>query len=71
MARGGNSIFFKEKYLFFSMRQDVFDAIVAFDKKNKADLSPEAARFVERLIKLGKRNGKFFCFLFFCIFPTY
>lgn len=40
-----------------SMRQDVFDAIVAFDKKNKADLSPEAARFVERLIKLGKRNG--------------
>ncbi|PVD23726.1 hypothetical protein C0Q70_16999 [Pomacea canaliculata] len=41
-----------------SMRQDVFDAIVAFDKQNKAELSPEAARFVERLIKLGKRNGK-------------
>nr|KAG5696363.1 hypothetical protein BaRGS_028358 [Batillaria attramentaria] len=41
-----------------SMRQDVFDAIVAFQKKNPAELSePEAARFVERLIKLGKRNG--------------
>lgn len=52
------------------MRQDVFDAIVAFDKQNKTELSPEAARFVERLIKLGKRNGKFVCFLFFGIFST-
>ncbi|XP_071117688.1 thimet oligopeptidase-like [Haliotis cracherodii] len=40
-----------------SMRQDVFDAIVAFQKNNKADISPEAKRYVERLIKLGKRNG--------------
>ncbi|XP_067678068.1 thimet oligopeptidase-like [Haliotis asinina] len=40
-----------------SMRQDVFDAIVAFQKNKKEETSAEATRYVERLIKLGRRNG--------------
>ncbi|XP_046548552.1 LOW QUALITY PROTEIN: thimet oligopeptidase-like [Haliotis rubra] len=40
-----------------SMRQDVFDAIVAFQKNNKGEISAEAKRYLERLIKLGRRNG--------------
>ena len=40
----------------FSMRKDVFDVIVAFQKRT-SKLDAEAARYVERLVKLGKRNG--------------
>lgn len=40
------------------MRKDVFDAIVAFQEKHGSDLKQEEARFVERMIKYGKRNGK-------------
>ncbi|XP_078354234.1 thimet oligopeptidase-like isoform X2 [Oculina patagonica] len=40
-----------------SMRKDVFDNLVAFQKTHKEPLSPEASRVLERLIKYGKRNG--------------
>jgi len=41
-----------------SMRKDVFDKILAFKKKeNLEKLEPEAKRYVERMIKLGMRNG--------------
>ena len=43
---------------YFSMRQDVFDVIVAFEKKGVTDLTPEEKRYVERMIKYGRRNGK-------------
>merc|ERR1719494_1389720 len=39
-----------------SMRQDVFDNINAYKEKNE-DLSAEGKRYLEKLIKLGKRNG--------------
>lgn len=41
-----------------SMRKDVFDKIQAFATKgNLEKLEPEAKRYVERLIKVGRRNG--------------
>ncbi|XP_060070329.1 thimet oligopeptidase-like [Ylistrum balloti] len=40
-----------------SMRKDVFDSVVDFQEKHSDGLKPEAARFVERMIKYGKRNG--------------
>lgn len=40
-----------------SMRQDVFDALVTFEKKSSTDGSTESKRYVERMIKLGRRNG--------------
>ncbi len=40
------------------MRQDVFNNLLAVEKKIGVELKPEAKRFVTRLIKLGKRNGK-------------
>lgn len=43
-----------------SMRQDIFDNLVALEKKlssSKVDVKPETKRYLERLIKLGKRNG--------------
>ncbi|CAL1530338.1 unnamed protein product [Lymnaea stagnalis] len=41
-----------------SMRQDVFESFVAVEKKEEFKTwSPEAQRFVERMIKNGKRNG--------------
>lgn len=62
------------------MRQDVFDNLVVAQKKFGDALKPEAKRYLERLIKLGKRNGMyiykklvrllFYCnvhFLYLCI----
>jgi len=41
-----------------SMRQDVFDSFVAVEKLPAfKSLKPEAKRFVEKNIKVGKRNG--------------
>ncbi|KAI3369163.1 hypothetical protein L3Q82_026116, partial [Scortum barcoo] len=41
-----------------SMREDVYRRIVAVEKKIDADsLTAESKRYMERLIKLGKRNG--------------
>ncbi|XP_058862659.1 neurolysin, mitochondrial-like isoform X1 [Acipenser ruthenus] len=41
-----------------SMREDVFQKIVALQEKcNIGDLRPEAKQFMERLVQLGKRNG--------------
>lgn len=43
---------------FDSMRQDVYDALVAFEKKIPSEESTESRRYVERMIKIGRRNGK-------------
>ncbi|XP_056020060.1 thimet oligopeptidase-like isoform X2 [Ostrea edulis] len=40
-----------------SMRQDVYDALVAFEKKIPSEESTESRRYVERMIKIGRRNG--------------
>lgn len=41
-----------------SMRQDVYQRVVWLQEKVPKDsLQPEAARYLERLIKLGRRNG--------------
>lgn len=40
----------------FSMKQDVFDNLVALEKKN-LEMSAEEKRLLERLIRDGKRNG--------------
>ena len=48
----------KNPILYFSMRQDVFDVVVAFNEKGLDGLSAEEKRYVERLIKYGRRNGR-------------
>nr|XP_039270641.1 thimet oligopeptidase-like [Styela clava] len=41
-----------------SMRQDIYDRIVAFEEKSKdMKLSDETRRFITRMNKLGQRNG--------------
>ena len=43
------------------MRQDIFDVVVAFEesvKKSGDQLKPEAKRYLEKVIKLGRRNGR-------------
>ncbi|KAK3089945.1 hypothetical protein FSP39_007851 [Pinctada imbricata] len=43
-----------------SMRQDLFDVAVAYEesiKQSGDQLKPEAKRYLERIIKLGRRNG--------------
>ncbi|GAB1605460.1 thimet oligopeptidase-like [Argonauta hians] len=40
-----------------SMRQDVYDTLIAFSDKSQAELTGETKRLVERLIKLGRKNG--------------
>uniref|UniRef100_A0A8C4EBJ5 Thimet oligopeptidase n=1 Tax=Dicentrarchus labrax TaxID=13489 RepID=A0A8C4EBJ5_DICLA len=40
-----------------SMREDVYLRIVALEKIDADSLSAESKRYMERLIKLGKRNG--------------
>lgn len=39
-----------------SMHQDVFNNLLMLEAKNE-EMDPESKRFLERLIKLGKRNG--------------
>ncbi|XP_061192675.1 thimet oligopeptidase-like [Saccostrea echinata] len=40
-----------------SMRQDVFNALIAYEKKFSKEGSEESKRYVERMIKLGRQNG--------------
>ena len=42
----------------FSMREDVYKNLEAFRDKSGDSLNPEAKRYLNRLIKLGQRNGK-------------
>lgn len=39
------------------MRTDIFEKLLALEKKDTSCLSPERKRFLERLIKLRKRDG--------------
>ena len=41
-----------------SMREDVFKNLEALRMKIGETLEPEAKRYLERLIKLGQRNGE-------------
>jgi len=44
------------------MREDVFRNLIAVKDKLGESLEPEAKRYVERLIKLGRRNGSVYDF---------
>jgi len=48
--------------VFCSMREDVFRNLIAVKDKLGESLEPEAKRYVERLIKLGRRNGSVYDF---------
>jgi len=48
------------------MREDVFKNLIAVKDKLGESLEPEAKRNLERLIKLGRRNGNI-CFLAGCV----
>jgi len=50
----------------FSMREDVFKNLIAVRDNLGESLEPEAKRYVERRIKLGRRNGSI-CALCFCV----
>ena len=39
------------------MREDVFKNLIAVKDKLGESLEPEAKRYLERLINLGRRNG--------------
>ena len=45
------------------MRQDVFNSLLAAQKNLGSSVQGEAKRYLERLIKLGKRNGENFHFV--------
>jgi len=48
------------------MREDVFKNLIAVEDKLGESLEPEAKRYLERLIKFGRRNGSvMFPFLFY------
>jgi len=47
------------------MREDVFKNLIAVKEKLGESLEPEAKRFLERLIKLGRRNGNILCSVLF------
>ncbi|XP_013398573.1 thimet oligopeptidase isoform X1 [Lingula anatina] len=40
-----------------SMREDVFKILLEFEKRHGSELEGEAKRYLEKQIKLGKRNG--------------
>ncbi len=46
------------RFVCCSMRQDVFDSMLAAQKNLGDSLQGEAKRYLERLIKLGRRNGE-------------
>ena len=46
--------------LCFSMREDVFKNLIAVKDKLGESLESEAKRYLERLIKLGRRNGSLY-----------
>ena len=48
------------------MREDVFKNLIAVRDNLGESLEPEAKRYLERLIKLGRRNG-IICVLCFCV----
>jgi len=49
------------------MREDVFKNLIAVKDKLGESLEPEEKRYVERLIKLGRRNGSISVLCFFRI----
>jgi len=49
------------------MREDVFRKLLAAQEKLGESLEPEAKRYLERLIKLGRRNGSIHC-SFVCVY---
>jgi len=46
------------------MREDIFKNLNAVRDKLGESLEPEAKRYLERLIKLGRRNGTCYVYVF-------